>query len=103
MPRIFDNIEQQLLPALSQTLDLSQRVDFCVGYFNLRGWTSLCDGIDKSSGGDDHCRRLLVGMQRLPEEELREAYGLVRSEDDRVQRMSSTSRSRHLQTLRGGF
>lgn len=103
MPRIFDNIEQRLLPGLAQTLDPSQRVDFCVGCFSLRGWPSLCDGSDKLSGGDDHCCRLLVGMQRLPQEELREAHGLVRSEDDRVQRTSSTSRSRHLQTLRGGF
>jgi hypothetical protein len=30
MPRIFDNIEQTLLPALQQTLEVANHADFCV-------------------------------------------------------------------------
>lgn len=81
MPRIFDNIEASLLPALEQTMELSRRADFCVGYFNLRGWKELDAHVEKWPGGDGGCCRLLVGMQRLPQDELRAAFSLTRSHD----------------------
>jgi len=61
MPRIFDNIELPLLPALQDTLPISQKSDFCVGYFNLRGWRLIDSYLDHFKGGDGNgCRVLIV-------------------------------------------
>ena len=81
MPRIFDNIYLHLLPDLREALKASYRADFCVGYFNLRGWDKLGESIDSWSGCDGHCVRLLVGMQRLPQEELRAFYQLSNTDE----------------------
>lgn len=87
MPRIFDNIEQELLKTLRETLQLSTHADFCVGYFNLRGWKQIDSYIERWGGGEGKCCRLLVGMSRLPQDELRETLSLIKSEaglDNRV-------------------
>lgn len=69
MPRVFDNIEQSLLPALRESLLLSERADFCVGYFNLRGWKQIDGCIERWSGGEGHCCRLLAIFE-IPEDRL---------------------------------
>jgi len=50
MPKIYDNIENTLSIGLAETLQLSKRCDFCVGYFNLRGWHEVADTIDSLAG-----------------------------------------------------
>lgn len=82
MPKIYDNIENLLTNGLNETLELSQRTDFCVGYFNLRGWKEVADKIDKLSGavvleGKENVHRtcrLLVGMQKMPIELLKDHF-----------------------------
>ena len=76
MPRIFDNIDQRLLPALREILETANHADFCVGYFNLRGWRGLSPHIKEWEGGEGGCCRLLVGMQPPPEDTLRGAMRL---------------------------
>ncbi len=75
MPRIFDNLtpSTKLLPTLQETLALSSRADFCVGYINLRGWGGVGPLIDRWPPNKGPCR-ILVGMQTVPDDELREYF-----------------------------
>ncbi len=72
MPTIYDNIEEILAHELKHTLEESTRSDFCVGYFNLRGWKTVTDIISKYNGTDENCCRLIVGMQRPSQDLLRQ-------------------------------
>ena len=78
MPQIFDNLttESELLPTLQTAMNLSERADFCVGYFNLRGWDELAPHVDNWNENQGPCR-ILVGMQPRPDIELKEALRLT--------------------------
>ena len=84
MARIYDNIESQFAEGLQGIITNIgvKRVDFCVGYFNLRGWNIVVDQIDSLTGdyiyeNDERvfrkCR-LLIGMHRPSEEIIRQLY-----------------------------
>jgi len=80
MPKIFDNITNHLDKALNNTLEVSFRSDFCVGYFNLRGWKTIAHNVEKFSGEEEKCCRLLIGMQKVPQELVRDIFYLKQNE-----------------------
>lgn len=72
MPTIYDNLDNILATDLKDTLKESYRSDFCVGYFNLRGWKTVSSLIEEYSGEDEACCRLIVGMQHPSEDILKQ-------------------------------
>ena len=85
MARIYDNIEIKFEQALRDIIESPsvKRVDFCVGYFNLRGWKLIVEQVNNLPGdyvdenGDNIFRtcRLLIGMHRHHEDYIRQLYG----------------------------
>ena len=84
MARIFDNIESKFTEGLKSLISKNgvKRVDFCVGYFNLRGWNLVINEVDNIEGdyvdeNEDRvfrfCR-LLIGMQRPAEDLIKQFY-----------------------------
>lgn len=74
MPQIYDNINLKFADGLKQHLNHAKRIDYCAGYFNIRGWKVVCDQIDTLEGmkveeGENsvtrYCR-VLVGMTKTP-------------------------------------
>ena len=84
MARIYDNIEMKFTEGLQGIITNVgvKRVDFCVGYFNLRGWNIVVDQVDTLTGDfvyEDNKRifrkcRLLIGMHQPSDELIRQLY-----------------------------
>lgn len=84
MARIYDNLELNFVDGLHGIITNVgvERVDFCVGYFNLRGWNLIVNQIDTIPGGDVYEKdekkfrvcRLLIGMHRPDEDLIRSLY-----------------------------
>lgn len=84
MARIYDNIETKFTEGLQGIITNVgvKRVDFCVGYFNLRGWNLVVEQVDGLTGDyvyENDKRvfrkcRLLIGMHRPAEELIRQLY-----------------------------
>ena len=102
MPKIYDNIHHSLTQGLNETLALSHRTDFCVGYFNLRGWKEVAANIETLSGAivaegnTDMLRfcRLLVGMQKMPVDILRAYFS--KGEDHRIDQAEAVKLKKRL-------
>lgn len=88
MARIYDNIDANFTDGLHEIVNNGvKRVDFCVGYFNPRGWNLIMDNIDRLPGEvveeedskgnyvrrQRYCR-LLIGMHRTHPELVRALY-----------------------------
>lgn len=84
MARIYDNIEIKFEQGLKDIIESSgvKRVDFCVGYFNLRGWDKVVEHVEQLEGdfvfegraNKHRTCRLLVGMHQPPAELVRMLY-----------------------------
>ncbi|MDE6331967.1 MAG: helicase, partial [Muribaculaceae bacterium] len=103
MAQIYDNIETKFKQGLHDIVANAgvKRVDFCVGYFNLRGWNHIQDEVDEIPGdyvyeqdanGNDIKKfricRLLIGMHKPDEELIRALYSTksTLADNDYVQR-----------------
>lgn len=84
MARIYDNLDVRFADGLQGIITNVgvRRIDFCVGYFNLRGWNLIVNQIDNLPGDyvyeDDERKlricRLLIGMHRPDEDLIRSLY-----------------------------
>ena len=62
MTRIYDNINTELGSFLTESVQIADRLDAAVGYFNLRGWQFFSQTVDAKPVGSEPFARILVGM-----------------------------------------
>ena len=84
MAQIYDNIDVKFTNGLNDIITSMgvKRVDFCVGYFNLRGWQLVVNQVDTLPGDYVYERnkrefrkcRLLIGMHQPDHDLVREIY-----------------------------
>ena len=103
MAQIYDNLNQKFIDGLRGIIGNIgvTRADFCVGYFNLRGWKCISDLIEELPGDyvsetikdeeENNYRycRLLIGMQKADDELLQTLYSLsenLKMDSEKVQR-----------------
>ncbi len=94
MPKIYDNIENELAKGLTNVLDKATRADFCIGYFNLWGWNQLIDKVEHLTGSclpddfgdendiDTYYCRVLIGMEKNIDDEMRDYFSAQSTMDN---------------------
>ncbi|NBU65766.1 MAG: NgoFVII family restriction endonuclease, partial [Chloroflexia bacterium] len=99
MPTIYDNISHIMLNGVKSHLAGAVRADFCVGYFNIRGWNAIAAEIDNLPGAvitenevaQHRTARILIGMQKAPHEEVRESTTAAKPIDDAFAKRQKTN------------
>lgn len=86
MNELYDNLGTSFEVGLQNLVTESgvKRVDFCTGYFNLRGWAGVADAVESLEGAEirengktiKRFCRLLIGMHRQPFELVQQLYTL---------------------------
>lgn len=94
MNELYDNLGTPFEEGLRVLLTEPgvRRVDFCTGYFNLRGWSGVADAIGGLEGAEireaskrvRRVCRLLIGMHRQPFELVQQLYALSTVRERRV-------------------
>lgn len=90
MPRIFDNKDLPLAPALRETLEQAVALDACVGYLNLRGWGQIAGTVATLPGTPERppargvIRRIAtrLGVRRVDRRQVEEWTRRAGARDD---------------------